>query len=134
MARELREMLGPKGGRTVRGSAFHASFEPTESLDEGSEAIDTEETEKATPKGRNGRKRSGTQSLETKASKKATPECPACGMRGHSLTECWCIFEELKPQDVKLSAYRVRKAKKVVADDKELKSQVQEIQQKMKKD
>ena len=134
VARELRETLGPKSVRTMRGSAFHASFEPTESLEEGSEAIDTEETEKATPKGRNGRKRPGTQSLESKDSKKAATECPACGMRGHSLAECWCIFEELKPQEMTLSAYRVRKAKKAVADNEELKAQVQEIQQKIKKD
>ena len=60
MARELRETLGPKSGRTLRGSALHASFEPTESLNEDSEAIDTVETEKATPKGRKGRKRSRT--------------------------------------------------------------------------
>ncbi len=121
VARELREMI-----QTQKGGAFHVSFGPTGSSEEDSEA-NTNET-KATPKSNNqGRKRSGTQSLETKVSKKGLTECPACGMRGHSLTECWCIFTELKPKGMKLSAYRIRKARRAIEDDDELMEQVEEI-------
>jgi hypothetical protein len=130
VARELREMLETqKGGRTIRGNAFHVSF--AESSEEGSDAKSTQGTEQAPPKGRKGRKRSGTQSNEAKAPKKAVPECPACGMRGHSLSKCWCIFEELKPEGMTLTASRVRKAKKTVEDDEQLTAEVQEIRQKM---
>jgi hypothetical protein len=133
VARELREMLGTRsGGRTVRGGAFNASFGPTEPSDDSSDTIHFEEAEQAPPQGSKGRKRPGT-SYESNASKKVNPECPACGMRGHSLPECWCIFEELRPEGAKSSSYRVRKANKALADNEELSRQVQEIRQKMEK-
>src|SRR6266487_4793836 len=129
VARELREMLETqKGGRTMQGNAFHAGF--GESSEEGSDAKSTQGTEKAPPKGKKGRKRSGTQS-EAKASKKVAPECPACGMRGHSLSKCWCIFEELKPEGTTVIASRVRRAKKTVEKNEQLTAEVQEIRQKM---
>jgi hypothetical protein len=111
VARELRETLSPKGGRTLRGSAFHAS-----PADEESDATDTAAgSKKATPpKGRSGRKRLRAQSLESKDSKKATLECPACGMRGNGLTDCWCIFVEQKPKDLTVPASRVRKHKRLL--------------------
>jgi hypothetical protein len=134
VARELREMLAPKGGRTMRGSAFHASFGTTESSDEGSDAKGTKQTGQGPPNSNKGHKRAGSQSIEANASKKEVTECPACGMRGHSLAEYWCIFEELRPQGMRSSGYRVRKAKKAVKKNEELKVQVEEIYKKMKAD
>lgn len=132
VARELRETLGPRsGGRTVRGSAFNASFGPTEPSDDSSDAINTQEAEQAPPQGR---KRTGTRSQGANAQKKVTPECQACGMRGHSLPKCWCIFEEMRPDGVEPMRSRVRKAKKALAEDEELSRQVQEIRQKMEKE
>jgi hypothetical protein len=49
VARELREMLGPRsGGRTVRGGAFNVSF-GGELSEDSSDAINTEEAEQAPP-------------------------------------------------------------------------------------
>jgi hypothetical protein len=133
VARELREMLpGPRpGGRTVRGGVFDVSFGPTEPSDDSSDAINTQEAEQAPPRGR---KRTGTRSQEANAQKKVNPECLACGMSGHSLPKCWCIFEEIRPDGVKLMRSRVRKAKKALAENEELSRQVQEIRQRMEKE
>ncbi len=130
VTRELHERLDrpPKGGRTVWGGAFHVSF--AESSEEDSDS--KQGTEQAPPKGKE-HKRSGTQLLETTISKKEVTECPACNLRGHSLAECWSIFEKLKPQGMKSSAYRVRRAKKKVDEDEQLTAEVQEIHQKMEK-
>ena len=68
---------------------------------------------------------------ELRDRKKITTECPACGTRGHDLPECWCIFEELKPEGMTTSAYRIRKAKKAIAHDDELRAEVEEICQAM---
>jgi hypothetical protein len=132
VARRLRERKDPpKGGRTVRGGAFHVGFGAADSSEEESEAVNPVEAEQAPPKVK-GRKRSGTRLIaESKDRKKTSLDCPACGIRGHSLPECWQIFEELKPEGMKLSAYRVRKAKKTVEDDEELTAQVKEIRRKM---
>jgi hypothetical protein len=134
VARELRERLDKpsKGGRTVRGGAFHTSFGP-ESSDEGSDAIHTTEAQHAQPpKYGKGRKRTGTRSQEDSTSKKATPECPACGMRGHSLSECWCIFEERLPEGRKApSAVRIQKAKKKIEEDRQLREQIDELRRQM---
>ena len=54
-------------------------------------------------------------------------------MSGHSLAKCWYIFDELKPQEIKLASRRVKKAKKKVEDDEQLKAQVKEIREKMTK-
>jgi len=134
VARKLREALGTqKGGRTVRGNAFHASF--GEQPDEDSPAADdTQGTETAPPKGNRGRKRTGTQSIQTNPSKKEAPECPACGMSGHSLAKCWYVFEELMPKGMKLYDYRIQKTKKAVEDDEQLKEKIEEIREKMKKE
>ena len=130
VARQLRQRLEPlKGGRTQRGGAFNADFKPTET----EEASDATPETKATPKGK-GRKRSGTQSgTGAPDPKKTSLECPACGRKGHSLPECWCIFEDLIPEGMTVSAYRIRKAKKTVADDEQLKKQMEELRQKMEK-
>ena len=125
VVRELREMLETqKGEHTMRGNAFHAGF--GESSEEGSDAKSTQGTEKAPPKGKKRWKRSGTQS-EIKALKKVTSECPACDMRGHSLSKCWCIFEKLKPEETTVIAFCVCRTKKMMKKNKQLTAKVQEI-------
>jgi len=122
-------LASQRGGRTVRGSAFQASF--GEGAQHDDLAMDTKRAKTAPPKKGKGQKHTGTQSLETNVPKKGASECPACGMRGHSLATCWYIFQELKPGDVKLTACLIHKAEKTVEDDPELKKQVEEIQKKM---
>ena len=91
----------------MQKAAFNADFEFTESSD--SDVININKT-KATLKSNNQRqKRSETQSLEINVSKKELTECSVCDMREHSLTECWCIFSELKSKRMKLSAYHIQK-------------------------
>jgi hypothetical protein len=128
VARKLREILPARVDRRItRGGAFPAGFGPTEQSDDSSNATNTKEAEKAKPQGR---KRAGTRSQESNASKKVTPECIACGMRGHSLPECWCIFEELRPEGAKSPAYRVRKAKKALEKNEDLRKQVEALRAK----
>ena len=115
-------------GHITRGGAFPAGFGPIEPSDNSSDATIAKEAKKATSQGR---KRAGTRSQESNASKKVTPECIACGMRGHSLPECWCIFEELRPEGAKSPTYRVRKAKKALKENEDLKKQVEELRRKV---
>lgn len=131
VARELREALGPQGGRTARGGAF-PGFGPTEPSEDSSDAAAHAggETNRAKSQGR---KRSGTDSHEAdKASKKIKSGCAACGMKGHSLPECWCVFEELRPEGALSNKYRARKAKKALEESEELSQQVKELREKMK--
>jgi benzoyl-CoA reductase/2-hydroxyglutaryl-CoA dehydratase subunit BcrC/BadD/HgdB len=55
-------------------------------------------------------------------------------MSGHSLAECWYVFEELKPQGMKLYNHRIQKTKKAVEDDEQLKEKIEQIREKMKKE
>jgi hypothetical protein len=128
VARELREILArvPKSGRTQRGSGFHAGFGSEESPEDGSG--NPTETEEASFTGKKGRKRAGTKTPIDPTSKKKVSECPACELRGYSLQDCWCIFEELRPEEMKSpSAYRVQKAMKKVDNNKKLKAQVEKL-------
>jgi len=131
VARKLHDRFEPpKDGRT-RGGAFHIHFGSTEEDSDANHTMQKEINE-ATPRGSKGRKRSGTKSIaESRDRKKATLECPACGMRGHDLPDCWCVFKELKPEGMTASAYRIRKAKKAIAEDDELRAEVEEIRQTM---
>ena len=71
--------------------------------------------------------------LKTNSSKKKVLECLAYNISRHSLVECWYVFEELKPQGMKLYSRRIRKIKKAVEDDEKLKTQIKKIREKMKK-
>ena len=53
-------------------------------------------------------------------------------MSGYSLAECWYVFEELKPEEMKLYDHCVKQTKKKVEDDEQLTAQVKEIREKMK--
>jgi hypothetical protein len=121
VARELREKFEQqKGGRTVRGAAFPATY----GEDEASETDQKPD--------RKGRKRSGSHS-KPKDPKRPTTECPGCEIRGHNLRECWYIFEELKPEGRRLSAHRARQVKKALTDNEVLKKEVDKIRVEMKK-
>ena len=124
VARELREMI-----QTQKNGAFHVRFESTESSEKDSEASIKKTEQASLSKGQKRWKRSGIQSLKSNNSKKAGLECPACDMREHSLSECWCIFEELKPKRMKLPAYHIQKMKRAIENDDELMKQIEKIHQ-----
>ena len=87
MAQKLQNKLQPsKGGRTVRGGAFHAGFKHPESTEKDSaEANDIKKNEKVQTADKNRQKRSGTCLQMGSTPKKAMLECPACGIKGHKL-------------------------------------------------
>lgn len=83
--REWASRKRPTSGNTVRGGAFH-----TEGGDEESDHSE----EASTPKGGK-RTKSGSGG---RSGKRPALTCPACGMRGHDLPDCWCVFEEKRPE------------------------------------
>lgn len=104
----------PTSGSTVRGAAFH--------VDDG-DKDSTDDKEASTPKGR---KRTRTEQGGTPA-KRPVPECPACGMRGHDLPDCWYVFDEKRPEGTARNEYRMRKAKKALEGNSELQKKVDAI-------
>ena len=125
VARELREKYEQqKGGRTMRGSAFPATFGDDEDEHQASE------DEKPSQKGR---KRPGSQQDE-KGSKKPATQCSGCELKGHKLRDCWYIFEDLKPEGRRLSAQRSNKVKKALTDNEALKKEVEKLRTEMKKE
>ena len=48
------------------------------------------------------------QSIQTNSSKKKTSKYPAYDMSEHNLAECWYVFEELKPEGMKLYGHRIK--------------------------
>ncbi|GJN66059.1 hypothetical protein PLICBS_010146 [Purpureocillium lilacinum] len=104
----------PTSGSTVRGGAFH--------VDDG-DKDSTDDKEASTPKGR---KRTRTEQGGTPA-KRPVPECPACGMRGHDLPDCWYVFDEKRPEGTARNEYRLRKAKKALEGNSELQKKVDAI-------
>jgi len=59
--------------------------------------------------------------------KKLTPECLACGIRGHSLWDCWCLFKDKRPAGVIIGDARINRALKKVEKNKNLANQVVKI-------
>ena len=129
VARHLRELLGntrkaPSG--TARGSAFATEFagEPEEA---------TAPTD-ATKEGQNdstgqNRKRAGTNSIQKEKTTKKTkrPKCPACDLKGHSLKDCWYLFEDKRPEDFKYSEERMQEIQKRVDEDKTLAAKIEKL-------
>jgi hypothetical protein len=72
-------------------------------------------------------KRAGTLVDEETSCKKPTPECLACGIRGHSIRDCWCLFEDKRPAGVTIGDARINRALKKVEKNKELADQVVKI-------
>ncbi len=69
--------------------------------------------------------------IKSKDHKKISTKYSVCDTREYSLSECWQIFEKLKSEKMKLSAYHIYKIKKTVKDDKQLTAEVQKICWKM---
>jgi len=142
VARKLREALGTRKsastGQTARGGAFNVSFgkeDPNEDSEATtSQGLDQDRGDKTTSQESKGRKRAGTRSQGDNPTKKAVTSCPACDVKGHDLPDCWVVFEEKRPEDVrKPSSYRVRKVKEALANDKELATRVKEIRKSLSK-
>lgn len=100
--------------RTMRGGAFH--------VDEG-DADSDQAKEASTPKGRK-RTKSGSGG---KPAKKTALECPACGMRGHDLPDCWHVFDDKRPEGKARNEFRIRKTKKALEDNSELQKKVEAL-------
>jgi len=54
-------------------------------------------------------KRAGLLVKET-SQKKPVPKCLACGIQGHSLWDCWCLFKDKRPIGVTIEDTCIEKA------------------------
>jgi hypothetical protein len=59
--------------------------------------------------------------------KKPTPKCLACGIRGHSIRDCWCLFKDKRPIGVIIGDVYIKRALKKVEKNKDLANQVIKI-------
>ena len=126
VATELRQVLepftkkGPSTG-TMRGSAFNVDF--------AGETEDGNSAGEGTTAGPS-RKRAGTTSLEKEApdtKKQRRSTCPACERKGHSLSGCWYLFEDKRPERFKASAKRLKETLERVKNNKDLAAQVKKL-------
>ena len=62
--------------------------------------------------------------------KKPTPKCLACRIRGHSIQDCWCLFEDKRPAGVIIRDACIKRALKKVEKNKDLADQVTKIRHK----
>ena len=111
---------------TIRGSAFNAEFagEPEEgnSTTEGQQGGGNTLT--------NSRKRAGINSVEKEAAapkKSKKSKCPACELKGHTLPDCWYLFENKRPEGYKVSSARMERTRKRVEEDKDLATQLERL-------
>ena len=97
IAMQLRELFHnptKKTLTTARGSTFAADFAGE------SENLSDEAGRKGTGRP-GGRKRTGTTSIERESSLPKKPKnqkCLACNIKGHSLPDCWTLFEDKRPE------------------------------------
>jgi len=99
VAKELQEGLripSKKANATTRGSTFNADFAEQATMDHS-------DTTKGPGKGTSARtrrsKRAGSLVDEETSRKKLLPVCLACEKRGHSLRDCWYLFEDKRPKE-----------------------------------
>jgi hypothetical protein len=52
--------------------------------------------------------------------KKPIPKCLACGIRGHSLWDYWCLFKDKRSIGVTIGDIRIKRALKKVEKNKDL--------------
>ena len=52
--------------------------------------------------------------------KKPIPKCLACGIRGHSIWDYWCLFKDKRPIGVIIRDIRINRVLKKVEKNKEL--------------
>jgi hypothetical protein len=88
--RELFHNPTKKALTTARRSTFAADFA-------GESENPSDDTK---GKGRpGGRKRTGTTSIERESSSSKKPKNQICVAKGHSLPDCWTLFESKRPED-----------------------------------
>ena len=128
VAKELQEGLripSKKANTTTRGSTFNADFAEQAIKDDSNT---TKGSQRGRASARNRRlKRAGTLVDEETSCKKPTPKCLACGIRGHSIRDCWYLFKDKRPTGVTIGDVRINRALKKVEKNKELANQVTKI-------
>jgi hypothetical protein len=102
---------------TVRGNIFNVDF--------GGSEEDISTTKSDTGRGNslfNSQKRAGTNLIKekTSSSKRSKNQCPVCEIRGHTLPDCWYLFEGKRPKGFKAGSVRMKKVHKRVEDNKDL--------------
>ncbi len=120
---ELRQILGTTkktSGTIARGSAFNTEFT-------GEPEDETTPTDAAA--GLN-RKRAGTNSIEkdkpTKRKSRNT-KCPACHLKGHTLTDCWYVLEDKRPEGWTYSEDHMASIQKRLEEDKKLAAWIEKL-------
>ena len=123
VAMHIRHILGnnkktPQG--TARGSAFNTEFagEPED-----------ENTPSDAAAGPN-RKRAGTNSIEKdKPTKKKSRnmKCLACQLKGHTLTDCWYVLEDKRPEGWTYSEDHMASIQKRLEEDKKLAARIEKL-------
>ena len=135
VAKELQEGLrtpSKKANATTRGSTFNADFAEQATEDHSDT---TKGSRKGKASARNRRlKRAGTLANEETSCKKPTPECLACGIRGHSIRDCWCLFKDKRPAGVTIGDARIKRVLKKVEKNKDLADQVAKIRREEQED
>jgi hypothetical protein len=94
--------------RTTRGGAFAADFQGSEE-----DPANSPQSRMEGDRPPHSRKRARTESIkgETSSSKrsKSQTQCLACGIAGHALPDCWCIFADQMPEGYRIPKSRVNK-------------------------
>ena len=121
VAKELQEGLrrpSEKANATTRGSTFNTDF-AEQAIEDHSDTTKGSRRGKASAR-KSRSKRARTLVDEETSCKKPIPECLACGIRGHSLRDCWCLFEDKRPAGVTIEDTRIEKALRKVEQNKDL--------------
>ncbi len=127
VAKELQEglrRLSEKANATTRGSTFNTDF-AEQAIEDHSDTTKGSRRGKASAR-KSRLKRAGSLVEET-SQKKPTPECLACGIRGHSLRDCWCLFKDKRPAGVTIKDTHIKKALRKVEQNKDLADLVAKI-------
>ena len=107
-----------KNEHTVWEDVFHVMFEAADFSEKESEAVNIMKTEQISSKIKKCKRFETRSNAESKNHKKTFMKYSVCDTREHCLSECWQIFEKLKSEKMKLSAYHIYKIKKIMKDDK----------------
>jgi len=128
VAKELQEGLrrpSEQANATIRGSTFNTDFVEQAIEDHSNTTKGSRRGKASVRKSRS--KRAGTLVDKETSCKKLTPECLACGIRGHSIRDCWCLFEDKRPVGVMIGDARIKKALRKVEQNKDLTDLVAKI-------
>ena len=120
VARKLREAFQNNSKRftTTRGSAFNADFAEDDPASEA-EGRDRSRSQK----------RAGTiiEKGSSFSKKSKNPKCPAYGIKGHVLPDCWTVFKSKRPEGFKPSEGIAKRVKKKLATDKGFAAKVEKL-------